>query len=87
MGINYQPLAATATFRRTNSSQRRPTDRAEIVVRTWIVPTIAAACETYPELDVADVLDRCVAALTERLREAFRAERQQLIEEIRIRLR
>ena len=57
MGIQYQPLAATATFSRI--SQRRPTDRAEIVVRTWIVPTIAAAFETYPELDVADVLDRC----------------------------
>jgi len=36
MGINYQPLAATATFSRI--SQRRPTDRAEIVVRAWIVP-------------------------------------------------
>jgi hypothetical protein len=67
---------------------RRPTDRAEIVVRTWIVPTIAAAFETtYPELDVADVLNRCVAALTEKLREEFREERQQLIKEIRTRLR
>ena len=63
-------------------------DRAEIVVRTWIAPTIATAFkETYPELDVADVLDRCVMALTERLREEFREERQQLIEEIRTRLR
>lgn len=62
---------------------RRPTDRAEIVVRTWIVPTIATAFkETYPELDVADVLGRCVTALTERLREEFREERQQLVEEI-----
>jgi hypothetical protein len=85
MGIQYQPLAATATFSRI--SQRRPTDRAEFVVRTWIVPTIAAAFETYPELDVADVLDRCVVALTERLREEFREERQQLIEEIRTRSR
>jgi len=67
---------------------RRPTDRAEIVVRTWIVSTIATAFkETYPELDVADVLDRCVTALAERLREEFREERQQLIEEIRTRLR
>src|SRR6516165_8401133 len=53
-----------------------------------IAPTIATAFkETYPELDVADVLDRCVTALTERLREEFRGERQQLIEEIRTRLR
>jgi hypothetical protein len=64
---------------------RRPTDRAEIVVRTWILPTIAAAFETYQELDIAGVLDRCVAALTERLREEFHEERQQLIEEIRLR--
>jgi hypothetical protein len=67
---------------------RRPTDRAEIAVLTWIVPTVAAAFkETYPELDIANVLDRCVAALTERLREEFREERQQLIEEVRTRLR
>lgn len=67
---------------------RRPTDRAEIIVRTWIVPTIAAEFKTtYPELDVADVLDRCVAALTERLREEFHEERRQLIDEIRTQLR
>lgn len=67
---------------------RQPTDRAEIVVRTWVVPTIAAEFKaTYPELDVADVLERCVPALTERLREELQEERQQLIEEIRTRLR
>jgi len=36
-----------------------------------IIQTIAAAFETYPELDVADVLDRCTAALTEKLRDEF----------------
>lgn len=67
---------------------RCPKDRAEIFVETWVIPTIAAAFkETYPELRVADVLDRCEAALTERLREELHEERQQLIEEIRTRLR
>jgi hypothetical protein len=56
---------------------RRPKDRAETVVRTWTIPTIATAFETYPELAVADVLDRCAAALTEKLLEEFREERQQ----------
>jgi hypothetical protein len=36
-----------------------------------IIPTIAAAFETYLELDVADVLDRCTAALMEKLRDEF----------------
>ena len=36
-----------------------------------IIPTIAAAFGSYPELDVADVLDRCTAALTEKLRDEF----------------
>jgi hypothetical protein len=36
-----------------------------------IIPTIAAAFETYSELDVADVLNRCTAALTEKLRDEF----------------
>ena len=36
-----------------------------------IIPTIAAAFETYPALDVADVLYRCTAALMEKLRDEF----------------
>jgi len=62
---------------------RGPKDRAEIVVRTWILLTIAAAFKkTYPE---ADILDRCTTALAERLRGEFYEERQQLIHEIRTR--
>jgi hypothetical protein len=80
-------VRASDAFAKT-SAMRCQEDRAEIVIRTWILPTVAAAFkETHPELDVADVLDRCAAALTERLREEFHEERQQLIGEIRIRLR
>ena len=62
---------AAALLSQGNLTMRRPTDRAVIVVRTWIIPTIAAAFESYPELDVADVLDRCTAALTEKLLDEF----------------
>jgi hypothetical protein len=68
-------------------TMRRPTDRSEIIVRTWIVSNNHGQLKTtYPDRDVADVLDRCVAALTERLREEFHEERRQLIDEIRTRL-
>jgi hypothetical protein len=46
-------------------------DRAAIVVRTWIMPIIASAFATYPELDVDEVLARCRVALEMRLREEF----------------
>jgi len=62
-------------------------DRAEAAVRTWIVPTITAAFETYPELDVAEVLELCVSALSGELHQEFREERRQLIHEIRTPLR
>jgi hypothetical protein len=40
---------------------------ARVIVRTVILPVIAAAFETYPELDIDEVLARCVPALVERL--------------------
>jgi hypothetical protein len=40
---------------------------ARVIVRTAILPVIAAAFETYPELDVEEVLALCVPALVERL--------------------
>lgn len=46
-------------------------DHAAIVVRTWIIPIIASAFATYPELDVAEVLACCRVALETRLREEF----------------
>ena len=62
-------------------------DRAVIVVRNWIVPTIAAAFQNHPQLDVNEVLALCAAALSEELRRELREVRQQLIKEIRTRLR
>jgi hypothetical protein len=54
----------------------RPKDRA------------AATFETYPELDVAEVLGLCVPALsTDELAREMRDARQQLIAEIRKRAR
>ena len=52
-------------------------DRAAIVVRTWIMPIIASAFATYPELDVAEVLACCRVALEMRLREEFENIAQQ----------
>ena len=52
-----------------------------------IVPTITAAFETHPELDVAEVLNLCVPALTDELAREMRHARQQLIAEIRKRAR
>jgi hypothetical protein len=66
---------------------RRPKDCADIFVSTWIIPTIATALETYPELDVAEVLQLCAPALSQELRREFRDVRQHLIDEIRTRLR
>jgi hypothetical protein len=66
---------------------RRSKDRADIFAKTGIIPVIAAAFETYPELDVPEVLALCVPALAENLREEFYDVRRNLIEEIRRRLR
>jgi|GraSoiStandDraft_29_1057270.scaffolds.fasta_scaffold1603968_2 hypothetical protein len=66
---------------------RRPEHRAASFVKRVIVPTIAAAFETYPELDVAEVLSLCVPALTDELAREMRDARQQLIQEIRKRAR
>jgi hypothetical protein len=66
---------------------RRPKDRADIFVATWIIPTVATAFETYPELDVAEVLKLCAPAPSQELRREFRDVREHLINEIRIRLR
>jgi hypothetical protein len=41
--------------------------QARIIVRTVILPVITAAFETYPELDIDEVLALCVPALVERL--------------------
>jgi hypothetical protein len=49
-----------------------PKDHADTFVETSIIPTVAAAFETYPELDVAEVLKLCVPALSEELRREFR---------------
>ena len=72
---------------RGHTIKKSPEPSAEIVFRTCVVPTIAATFETCPELDVPEVLECCVAALAGKLREEFRAERQQLLQENRKRLR
>ena len=45
--------------------------RARGIVRFSILPTIAAAFETHPELDVAEVLRVCEPALTYTLAHEF----------------
>jgi hypothetical protein len=57
---------------------RRPKDRADVFAETGIVPVIAAAFETYPELDVTKVLELCLPALAEGLRWEFRDIRRSL---------
>jgi hypothetical protein len=44
-----------------------PHVHARVIVRTVILPVIVAAFETYPELDIDEVLARCVPALVEQL--------------------
>jgi hypothetical protein len=41
--------------------------RARVIVKTVILPVVAAAFETYPELDTDEVLALCAPALTDRL--------------------
>jgi hypothetical protein len=45
--------------------------RARSIVRFSILPTIAAAFETHPEFDVAEVLRVCETALTDTLAHEF----------------
>jgi hypothetical protein len=54
-------------------------DRATVVVRTWVLPTIAAAFENHPQLNVSEVLALCHTALEQRLREEFAGERRQAV--------
>jgi len=51
-------------------------DHAERIVRHGVLPIIAAAFETYPELTGDEILELCVPALADRLREEFRVERR-----------
>ena len=46
-------------------------DHVSIVVCTRIIPIMAAGFETYPELDVAEILALCQPALEVALREEF----------------
>jgi len=77
-------LAIPAILQISAEARRRA---AASFVKHVIVPTIAAAFETYPELDVAEVLSLCAPALTDELAREIRDARQQLIEEIRKRAR
>jgi hypothetical protein len=54
-----------------NEFQASSRDRARGIVRFSIFPTIAAGFETYPELDVAEVLRVCERALTDTLAQEF----------------
>jgi hypothetical protein len=54
---------------------------------TEINRTIAAAVETYPELDVAEILELCRPALEDLLRHSLRENTQATIREIRTRTR
>jgi hypothetical protein len=67
--------------------RRRLIRRATLIVRHGVLPVLAAAFETYQELEVTAILDLCAPALADRLCEELRLQRQQLIEEIRARLR
>jgi hypothetical protein len=64
-----------------------PRMQACATVRNVILPTIAAAFETYRELDVPEVLELYATALERDLEREYREDRWQLIEEIRTRLR
>jgi hypothetical protein len=58
-------------------------DRAAVVVRVWVLPTIAAAFENHPQLDVDEVLALCRVALEQRLREEFEDVARQAANEVR----
>jgi hypothetical protein len=64
---------------------RRPRDRADIFATAQIIPVIAAAFETYPELDISDVLALCVPALADALRAEFIEIRRATVNEVRAR--
>jgi hypothetical protein len=61
-------------------------DPAAATTVTEINRTIAAAFETYPELDVAEILKLCRPALEHLQRRALRDRAQATIQEIRTRL-
>jgi hypothetical protein len=77
-------LTIPATLQISAEARRRA---AASFVKHVIVPTITAAFETHPELDVAEVLNLCVPALADELAREMRHARQQLIAEIRKRPR
>jgi hypothetical protein len=54
-------------------------DRATAIVRTRIIPAIAAAFEAHPERGVGEVLALCRAPLETYLREEFADERRQAV--------
>jgi hypothetical protein len=54
---------------------------------TWSCLPSRPPLKTYPEVDVAEVLNLCVPALTDELAREMRDARQQLIQEIRKRAR
>jgi hypothetical protein len=58
-------------------------DRATVVVRTWVIPIIAAALRNHPQLDVSEVLGPCRAPLEQRLREEFEDVARQAASEVR----
>src|SRR5262249_38954149 len=64
-------LAIPATLQISAETRRRA---AASFVKRVIVPTIAAAFETYPELDVPEVSGLCVQALSLAARETDRIE-------------
>jgi hypothetical protein len=54
-------------------------DRATVVVKTWVIPIIAAAFADHPQRGVGEVLALCRAPLETYLREEFADERRQAV--------
>ena len=51
----------------------KPQNRIAIIVETRVIPIIQAGFDTYPELNVSEILTLCQQALEDALREEFTA--------------
>jgi hypothetical protein len=69
---NFYALLHMLDSSRARAKPRSPAQAAAAgIVRHEINPVIRAAFETYPELDVEEILERCTPALTEVLLRAL----------------
>ena len=66
-GADLVDICMDEAVRALRRDRRTSRAQARAAVRSVIIPTIAAAFETYQELDVPDVLRRCEPCLVEAL--------------------